>query len=113
MDMPLSAKSIAVLEDWKRRHARVSLPVELSMQEIAEVYAKQRSEDARAHALWAADRLVRVLRASDRDAYKELTIADQWAYGILRKRYLVRREVLQVAYEHALKLAVKGSKAIN
>jgi hypothetical protein len=113
MTMPLSAKSIAVLQDWKRRHAPTSLPVSLSMQELAEVYEARRQDDARSHALWAAERLVKVLQRGEGDAYRELVIADIWAFGILKRRYLVRQDWLKIAYEHALKLAGKSSRAVN
>lgn len=111
--MSLTPQAVAVLEQWKRRHAAQTLPVSLSLQEIAEVHEAQRQQDARSHAVWAAGRLVLTLRRREQDAYKHLVEADLWAFRTLEKGYLVRRDWLVVAYQHALRLASKNSRSVN
>lgn len=111
--MSLTPQALAVLEQWKRRNAAQTVPVSLSTQEIAEIHEAQRRQDARSHAVWAAGRLVFVLRRRQQDAYKHLVEADLWAYRTLEKGYLVRRDWLAVAYQHALRLAGKGSRSVN
>jgi lipopolysaccharide biosynthesis regulator YciM len=113
MSMSLTPEAIAILEQWKRRHAARALPVSLSLSEIAEVHEAQRRQDARSHAVWAAGRLVLGLKNRGEDAYKQLVDADLWALRTLEKGYLVRRDWLAVAYQHALKLAGKNSRSVN
>lgn len=109
----LSPKAIEVLEQWKKRHTVRSVPVELSLQEIAEVHDAQRRQDARSHAVWAASRLVSLLKRCDQDAYTHLVGADLWATRMLQRKYLVQAELVSEAYQHALTLASKTSRSVN
>lgn len=89
------------------------IPVGLSLQQISERHEAQRHQDARSHAVWAANRLVLLVKRADGDAYLHLVGADLWALKMLERRYLVKRELVSEAYKHALELAGKNSRSVN
>jgi hypothetical protein len=101
-----SARGVEPVQKREEVWARVdrellTLPVEC----MAEVHEARRLMEGKAHANWAAQRLVAVLRNNGMNAYRELYDADIWARHKLRCGYLVQAEWLEHAYQAALRLA--------
>ena len=108
----MNAQAIAILREYKKRFAPAPILVDLPQAEIERIHEHERDADARAHALWAARRIVEVLRDCDCDPYAHLK-ADLWAFGVLRKRYLVKADWLRFAYDTAVAIASKQSLSVN
>jgi hypothetical protein len=101
-----SAKGVEPSQKREEVRARVdrellTLPVEC----MAEIHEARRLMEGKAHANWAAQRLVATLKNNGMNAYKELYEADIWARHKLRCGYLVQGEWLEHAYQAALRLA--------
>lgn len=108
--MELSPAAQEVLRKYKQRmEVPLEVMLDMPLEECQEVYASEREHDAKEHAEWAAERLVQLLRNTDRNAEYELREADLWAYKMLTRRYLVQAAWLKFAYEKALELSVKAS----
>lgn len=105
----LSDAAIATLTDYKQY--LLSTPREIVWNvphdDVEHVFEAQDSLDGRDHALWAGECLVKVLKRNDLDVRSHLVESKLWAIKVLRRRYLVRKEFIEIAYQRALEMAEK------
>ena len=105
----LPEAALATLEQFKQHLTSTPRAIAWSVphESIPQIIEAQESLDGLEYAKWAAEKLVEMLKRNELGVRYELTEAKLWYEKILLRRYLVKREFLEIAYQRALELAEK------
>jgi hypothetical protein len=111
--MELSPTAQEVLRKYKSRfEVKLSDTWDFPEEETRAVHELERQHDAKEHAEWAAERLVEMLRNSDRNPEYELTepVRRELCCRTLVRGYLVQQSQLVHCLVKAMVLAVNASR---